>query len=93
MSGGGERKPDDPEDQTPPNPESGSSHQSEEKGEPSRPIPAAAGEVDLSQRSEAEADLSRRSEAKADSAGFNHITDAPDGLDEFKRKILINLGA
>jgi TolB-like protein/Tfp pilus assembly protein PilF len=46
MSDGGERKPDDPEDQTPPNPESGSSHRS----------PAAAGEADLSRRREAEAD-------------------------------------
>src|ERR1700747_3366496 len=46
MSAGGERKPDDPEDQTPPNLESGSSHRS----------PAAAGEADLSRRNEAEAD-------------------------------------
>ncbi|MBV9876934.1 MAG: protein kinase [Verrucomicrobia bacterium] len=42
MSAGGERKPDDPEDQTPPNPESGSSHRSEAKAEPSRPMPEAA---------------------------------------------------
>jgi serine/threonine protein kinase len=48
MSAGNERKPDDPENQTPPNPESGSSRQS----------PAAAGEADLSRRSGAEEDAS-----------------------------------
>lgn len=48
MSAGGERKPDDPEDQTPPNLESGSSHRS----------PAAAGEADLSRRNESEVDSS-----------------------------------
>ena len=52
MSAGGERKPDDPEYQTPPNPESGSSRQSEAEEDassgdteglpPDQPLPAAA---------------------------------------------------
>src|SRR5215469_5427745 len=41
MSAESERKPDDPENQTPPNPESGSSRQSEAREESSRPTPAA----------------------------------------------------
>jgi hypothetical protein len=58
MSAGGERKPDDPENQTPPNPESrlprrseaeeGSSRQSEAKEEPSHRSPAAEGDADAS---------------------------------------------
>ena len=56
MSAGSERKQDDPENQTPPNPESGSSGRSEAKEDSSHPSPAAAGEEGLSRRSEAEAD-------------------------------------
>ena len=48
MSAGGERKPDDPEHQTPPNPESGSSRQRQAKEEPSHRSSAAAGETDAS---------------------------------------------
>jgi hypothetical protein len=52
MSAGGERKPDDPEDQTPPNPESGSSRRSEAAADsasgateglpPNQPLPQGA---------------------------------------------------
>ena len=55
MSAGGERKPDDPENQTPPNPESGSSRQSE-------------AQEDSSRQSEAKAESSRPTPAAGDSA-------------------------
>jgi serine/threonine protein kinase/tetratricopeptide (TPR) repeat protein len=64
MSAGGERKPDDLENQTPPNLESGSSRQSEAKYEVTRPGTARAGEPDLSRRSPAAA-----GEAEADTSG------------------------
>jgi serine/threonine protein kinase len=55
MSAGSERKPDDPENQTPPNPESGSSRQSEAQEESSSPNPDTAGKEGLSCRSPAAA--------------------------------------
>jgi TolB-like protein len=48
MSAGGERKPDDPEHQTPPNPKSGSSPESQANEEPSHRSPGAARETDAS---------------------------------------------
>jgi hypothetical protein len=48
MSAGGERKPADPEHQTPPNPKSGSSPESQANEEPSHRSPGAAPETDAS---------------------------------------------
>jgi len=48
MSAGGERKPDDPENQTPLNPESGLSRRSEAEEGSSHRSPAAEGDADAS---------------------------------------------